>query len=275
MPLKTTQFIVIGALVVVLLTASGLAIHYRARSAEYQQKYVEALVRIDESSASPRAAARPAAVRAMERQPVEQERVDELQDRLRELEEELEYRDRIIADMRRRNVQLDMPLDEDRPERVERDWMADLQERDPERYEEIMERREQARQRVQDAFARQAAHFLYRDMEAMSETEQQEYSRMLGLLAETWQLSEQLQSDELAREQRGELRRELMQNIRALRPMLEDERDREFYEMGLQLGYDERAAADFVNYINEMIEITTFSGMWGGGTGRGRGAPDR
>ena len=272
MPLKTTQFIVLGALAVVLLTVSGLAIHYQGRSAEYQQKYIEALLLIDESSAPPRAATSPASVREMNLQPLAEEQVSDLVDRLRELEEELEYRDRIIADMRRRNAQWVMPMGEDRPTSEPRDWMAEMRESDPERYEEIMERREQARQRVQDAFARQAAHFLYRDMEAMSETEQQEYSLMLGLLAEVWQLSEQLQSDELPPEERGELRRELMQNIRDLRPMLETERDREFYEMGLQLGYDERAAAQFVNYINEMIEITSFSGMWGSGARMGRGA---
>lgn len=157
-----------------------------------------------------------------------------------------------------------------RPER--RNWLEELRTTDPERYEEIQERRAAFRQRVQDSFARQTAHFLYRDREQMTTEEQQVYDYMLGLLGETWQLADRMQDTGLAADERREIGRRLFQNARELRPLLEEQRDREFYEMAVQLGYDSEGAAQFVDYINEMIDVTSLSGPWtrGGGGGRRR-----
>lgn len=279
MPSNTKQLIMVGALVVGLLTASGLAVHFKNRAAHYQQQFAAALVGMDEVpvfAATGRTSSVGASIERYASQPVDLQNDIELVERIRELEEALERRDLIISDMRRRNVLLAVSEAGEETPREQRDWLAELRESDPERYEEVMQRREEARQRVQDVFARQAAHFLYRDQAYMSEAERVEYNHMLSLLSEAWQLSGQLQGDDLSPEQRRELRRELMSNMRTLRPMLETERDREFYEMGLQLGYDEYGAADFVNYINEMLEITSFSGMWGGGgMGNRGGGPGR
>jgi hypothetical protein len=147
------------------------------------------------------------------------------------------------------------------------DWLENLREEDPDRYAEIQARRAEAQQRVRDSFARKAAHFLYRDTTTMDEIERAEYEHMLGLLGETWQLAEQMQATDLNREARWEIRREVMQNVRTLTPILEAERDREFYQLAQQLGYDDQRAGQFVDYINDMIEVSTFGSIMRGPRG--------
>ncbi len=207
--------------------------------------------------------------------------------RLRELEETLAEREAQLAALQEEPQPAEdwQPMatpttataaESERPERERperRDRMAELRENDPERYEQMMEQRAAFRQRVQDGFARQTAHFLYRDRDHMSAEEQQTYDYMLGLLGETWQLADRAQDAELSREERREMSQRLMQNTRELRPLLAEQRDREFHQMALQLGYDNTGAVEFVDYINEMIDMTTLSGPWMGR--RGRRGPER
>lgn len=157
------------------------------------------------------------------------------------------------------------------PARAQSNWLDNLREEDPERYAEIQARRTEAQQRVRDSFARKAAHFLYRDTATMDDVERAEYEHMLGLLGETWQMAEQLQSPDLNREERWEIRRDVMNNVRTLTPMLEAERDREFYQLAQQLGYDDQRAGEFVDYINDMIEVSTFGSIMRGPRGGGGG----
>lgn len=194
------------------------------------------------------------------------ERILELEEALRERDEELERLRARFRPIREAQEEASQPIDR-------QTWLENLQTEDPERYEEIIRRREEMRQRVNDTFARKAAHFLYRDTSNLDEIEREEYELMLGLLAETWQLAERMQDPLLERHERWEIGREVMSNARELQPMLEAERDREFFELAVQLGYDEATAIEFVDYINDMIEISTFGSIWrgmrGGGGGRG------
>lgn len=189
-------------------------------------------------------------------------------ERIQELELALQQRDEELERLRARFRPIEAARREaEEPPQDRRAWLEDLQTEDPERYEQIVRRREEMRQRVNDSFARKAAHFLYRDTGNMDEMEFEEYEHMLGLLSDTWRLAEQMQNPELERSERWEIGREVMANVRELTPMLEAERDREFYELALQLGYDESSAIDFVDYINDMIEVSTFGSIWRGQRG--------
>ena len=127
---------------------------------------------------------------------------------------------------------------------------------------------------MQRSIAEQAAYYLNRDTDAMGEDEFTEYERMLELLDETWSLAEQMQSD-LPWEERRPLRRAMRDNMQALEPMLEDERDQAFYEIGLDFGYTESEAVEFANYLNGVIDVTSsralYEGMYSGRGGRGGG----
>lgn len=268
---KSTKLVVIGAVMVVLFMTTGLALYYRSQAAHYQHQYVEALVRAENNRArasSISSRERAPSIRKEDAQFVDYEEVAQLKNKILELETQLRRREKMIEDMQRMSATETQPESEYRPPRDRRDWMAEMRENDPERYEAIMQRRAQTRQRVQDTFARQAAHFLYRDTENLSKSELEEYNLMLSLLAETWQLSDQMFSDDLSPEDRRDLRRQLSENVRTLRPILADQREREFYEMGRQLGYDDGGAQQFVDYINEMLDLTSMRSIWGG-----RGGP--
>ena len=102
-----------------------------------------------------------------------------------------------------------------------------------------------------------------------------EYERMLGLLDETWRLSEQMQSD-LSWEERRPLMQTLRENMDELGPMMEAERDRTFCEIGRDFGYTESEAQDFADYLNGIIDVTSMRSLFGGmHGGPGGGGGDR
>lgn len=267
----------VGGLVVYIAT-TGLAVHFKLRADRLERHYREAAVEVEELRErlnAPRPQVTTPAARIVEVTRTGQvTEEDALLDRIAELERELSAREdaEASAQLDRRYTPPTDPSSEEPRER--RDWMEEMRENDPDRYAEMMRRREEMRQRVQDSLARKASHFLYRDTSAMTDVEREEYQHMLGLLGETWNLHEQMQLEELSREDRNELRRAMGENLRELRPLLSAQRDREFYDLGLQLGYTEQNAAQFVDYINEMIDITSMN-IWtrGGGGGSGRGGP--
>jgi hypothetical protein len=153
-----------------------------------------------------------------------------------------------------------------------RSWMEDLQQNDPERYQEIMERRETARQAARYAIAKKAAHFLQRDTEAMDEAETEGYVRMMDLLADSLALTEQLDAG-LDGEARREISQSLRENMRDLSPLLEAERAREFQQIGRDLGYDEGESEAFAAYLTDVVDLTSvgsiFRGFMRGGGGPG------
>lgn len=207
--------------------------------------------------------------------------------RVNRLQEQLAEKDRLIASLRKPDEAPPgdptampppgpPPGDGRRPGRDRGAWLEEIKQTDPQRYEEIQARRQEARERRQRSIAEQANYFLDRDTSKMDENEAAEYKRLLGLLDETWRLSEQMQSD-LSPEERHDLMRTMHDNMDELTPMMETERDRTFYEIGRDFGYTEGEAKDFVEYLNGIIEVTSmrtlFGGMHGGGP-RGGGPPD-
>ena len=202
---------------------------------------------------------------------------------IRDLEERLRAKDEELVMLRASATGIGLPdtirawMPEDR-----RDWLQNLQADDPERYREIMERREQARQTARYEIAKKAAHFLFRDESQMTGGEAEQHKRMLSLLHESLLLTEQLNA-ELPSDQRRDIGRELRRNMRELTPLLETERDREFYRIGKDLGYNEDQAAQFALYIRDVIDLTSVQtvfrnsmrAMGGGPWGNANPTPDR
>lgn len=157
-----------------------------------------------------------------------------------------------------------------------RSWMEDLQASDPERYKEILERREQARQEARYDIAKKAAHFLQRTPSNVSEEEEAQYTYMMELLSDSLKLTEQLDAG-LPGDERREISHSLRENMRELSPLLEGERGKEFYKVGKDLGYSDADAEAFASYLTEVVDLTSVNsifrsamrgmGGWGGGGG--------
>ncbi len=168
------------------------------------------------------------------------------------------------------------------PWRGREDWLETMKKEDPARYEEIVKRRDEARKQMENAFAKKAAYLLNQDTSKRSEEEQAEHARLLALLDETWKAAEQLRTEGLPDDQRRALRQTMRENTQQLSPLLEAERNREFYELGVRFGYNDAEAVSLVEYINEVIDLTSmrnvFQGMRGGGNWGGPppgGGPQR
>lgn len=160
-------------------------------------------------------------------------------------------------------------------------WLENLRATDPQRYEEMQKRRAEALQRVQNAWDQSADYFMNRDVSRMSEQELDEYSRMITLLNETRALTSQLQTG-VPPEQRREVMSTLHSNMMALVPLLDSERNKEYYDLALAMGQSEAQAAALVGYINQIGSNTSvrniFPDLGRGGFrdgGRGRGGPPR
>ncbi len=261
MNIRTGEWAIMGVILGVALVALASAAHYRGTAASLREAYREARIELDALEEELEVLHRVAPARdraARSGRPVSVSADWESPESAGEVE---------VAPRPDERVEAAQPLStpegtEDTEPQDRRRWLERLAETDPERYAEIQERREAARHRVRESFAQKTAHFLYRDRDTLTDDERREYDYMLSLLGETWMLVEQLQDGDVP--DRREARRELRQNMRTLRPMLERERDREFFDMAVQLGYDEQGANEFVDYVNEMIDITSFGSLWGG-----------
>ncbi len=250
------------------LGASAMAMHYRSLARSFVPVPVSEETVAGQQEPMPSPSRALDSVTAIEPDQVEGDEIVMPAERIVELEDRLAAREQEIRDLRRRLTQHDSEMPAAREDR-RRAWMDELRETDPERYAEITAQREQSRQRMRDSFAHKAAFFLNRDRSLMTAEEQDDYEYMLGLLAQTWELAETMQQADLPREERWRIGRTVFANVRELTPMLEAERDREFYQLALDMGYEDDDAAAFVDYINDMIEISTFSSIWQ----RQRGGP--
>jgi hypothetical protein len=94
----------------------------------------------------------------------------------------------------------------------------------------------------------------------MTEEQQAAHDRMLELLDDTWELSVKLQAD-LPLDERRSAMRALRDNVVELEPLLEAERNREFYELGRVAGYDEAGAVRFTEYLTNVLQRTSLQSL--------------
>jgi len=160
-------------------------------------------------------------------------------------------------------------------------WLEELKTTDPERYREIVERREQGRQAAKYQIAKRAAHFLSKDRSMLNEEERDQRELMLSLLEESLTITEKIRSD-MPEPERREMSRMLRDNLRELYPLLDVERERELMQLGLDMGYPEADAADFVLLVNDILDMTSVSSIFrdsmrqmGGWDGWGRRGEER
>lgn len=270
--------VLVGISLVFCVISASLAFHYRQKSQYYQHQWEGALANTDLDMPEP-APVNPASTRVVYvKEPAAPDSdLTGLQNRIAELELQLSGKEALIVSLRQSAVT--RPPDHS-PKSMDPLHVASQKTNDVARLAEAEKRREEFQQKVQNSFARQANFLLNRDTSKMSEKEKQQYEKMVGLLDETWKAAAQMQAP-LPPEQRREVMRTVRNNLKALSPLLATERTREFYDLGVSLGYNETEAAQFVSYIADVIDVTSVnklfpqghnhSGQRGGGGTAGQG----
>ncbi|HMO50022.1 MAG TPA: hypothetical protein PKE26_04030 [Kiritimatiellia bacterium] len=226
---------------------------------------VSTLGLIEENRATPTIRDVDVAVEWSERVEPASEGTEDWPERVRDLERKLAAKDGELLMLRQSMTAAPvLPVVNQTVEPDERlSWLENLRTQDPQQYQELMERREAARQEARYALAKKAAHFLFRDEAAMSEQEAEHHQRMMSLLHESLKLTESLQVD-MSGEERRDIARSLRRNIRDLAPLLETERDKELYRIGKDIGYSDEDAAGFALYVREVIDLTSVQSIFRG-----------
>ena len=250
---------------VIALIASSAAIYYRREAVELQCRYRDAMDQLEQRKHSPvesdadalQEVADPSAIL---RAPPSS--------RKRDVDDSMAETD--VVEPVAGGKMPPSPVPSEQSRRPE-NWMENLRTNDPQRYAEFQQRREEMQQRRQAAWERSAAYFINRDTSEMSQAEADEYTAMIGMLNQAATLNQQLQSG-LSPELRRQLTADLRSNVVAVLPLLEKERNREYYDVAIAMGQSEQEAATMVSYINQIASNTSIRtilpGVRVGGGGR-------
>ena len=256
-----------GVGAVVLLTTSSLALYYMSKAVYFKQEYGAAALRLEKM-----AAASPAQEPAVPRM----ESARKMPDAPRNVvNRESPRREQEAQDFV--NGQAAPPAevtaaprsaDSGRNRQRASDWLENMRTNDPQRYAEFQQRRQETQQNMQDAWGQANSYFLNRDTSKMSQADQEEYNTMLSLLNQTASLSQQLQSG-LPSDLRQQVSSTLRSNVTALVPLLESERNREYYDAAVAMGHNAQDAAAMVTYINQITSNTSLRTILPSIRGRG------
>ena len=255
--MRIRPVVLIGVSVVVLAATSSLALHYRSRAIHYQRAYGAAMARLDRL-ASEQVVPSPVAPRVeIARQAPAPPRPAGVEIRplpARPPESQVAEKDATAA-----SASVALPPRPPEPDRMRRrpaDWMENLRTNDPQRYADFQQRRQEMQQNMQNAWVQTTNYFMNRDTSKMTQPEFDEYSTMVTLLDQTWALNQQLQAG-LPADARRQVMTDLRSNVVALAPLLDNERNREYYDMSVAMGQGEDAAATMVSYINQITSNTS------------------
>jgi len=145
--------------------------------------------------------------------------------------------------------------------------MAKMKAEDPEAYAEMIQRREERQQEIRYNLAERTATFMDLDTAHMTDEELANHELLVEKMARVWELISQFEDPEVAPDR--EAMRELYNEMRETRPLMDQERTVMFKQLGIDAGYQGEDAQAFVTHIEDIIDSTSMR-MPGGG---GRGGP--
>jgi hypothetical protein len=148
--------------------------------------------------------------------------------------------------------------------------MARMKEEDPEGYEEMIAQRLERRERMRYGLAERTASFMDLDTSRMTETELANHEQLVEKMARVWELTDQFPDPDEPPDR--EIMREMFGIMREVQPMLDQERNVMFKQLGSDLGYEGGEAEEFAAYVEEIIDITSMRSPFSGGR---RGGGDR
>jgi hypothetical protein len=263
--MRIKHLVLISLGIIMLLITSSLALYYQHQSAYFQREWNAAVAQLGTITAEP-------ATRTMKSQ-------------LKTSAAQTNSNDANLIGTSRWEVE-QRPADKDKPtptpavttsqrsadpqqsRRRGSDWMENLRTNDPTRYEEVQQRRQEMQKSAENAWSQTTDYFMNRDTSSMGEQDMQEYNQMMTLLGEIWTLRQQLQSD-LPRDDRRQVMSTVRSNIVALTPLLDNERNREFYDLAVNMGQSASDAVTFVRYADQITSNTSLRAIFPQGAMRG------
>lgn len=195
-----------------------------------------------------------------------------LRARVRELEAKLAQAHASDEELVSNTVErLEVARRDRRPEGGQRDWMAELKERDPERYVQMTNNFARWRQERRSQQAERASFLASVDTSRMSAGARKTHSAFQSLLERREALEEKMHNPDLAFDER----RELMSEMQSIRHELNETREAErkvlLNEVARAVGLEGAAASELVQTIGGVYEATE-DGHRGPGGGPGRGS---
>jgi hypothetical protein len=189
--------------------------------------------------------------------------------------QEIQTNTQSVATLHEAAIQPEQQRRRERPDRESfEERMAQLKAEDPEAYAEMIQRRQERQQEMRYNLAERTATFMDLDTTYMTEEELVNHELLVEKMAKIFELTEQFQDPEQRPDR--EAMRELFEQYREVRHMLELERNVMFKQLGSDLGYEEEGAREFAAHVEDIISATTLQMPRGGRGGGGqRGGGDR
>jgi len=108
---------------------------------------------------------------------------------------------------------------------------------------------------MQAALAEKAAYFSSIDTSAMTADEKLNHDKLVQAFGDVQQAAQRLVT--VTPDERRNVMGALWDGMRTLDPLLTAQRNTEWYNAGIQLGYSQDAALAFADYLNKVIDITS------------------
>lgn len=196
-----------------------------------------------------------------------------LRARVRELEAKLAQAHASDEELVSNTVErLEVARRDRRPEGGQRDWMADLQKRDPERFAQMTNNFARWRQERRSQQAERASFLASVDTSRMSPAARKTHAAYQDLLARREALEEKMHNMmDLSEEERREVFGEMASVNREMHETRSAERKVLLDEVARAVGLEGAAASELVQTIGEVYEATG-DGHRGPGGGPGRGS---
>lgn len=150
-----------------------------------------------------------------------------------------------------------------------REWMADLQQRDPERFAQMTNSFARWRQERKTQQAERASFLASVDTSRMSPAARKTHADYQNLLARREAIEEKLHDMDLSDEERREVFEEMASVGREMRQTRSAERQVLLREVARAVGLDGETASDLVQTVGEVYEATEDVHPGHGGPGRG------
>jgi len=176
---------------------------------------------------------------------------------------ELAYLKAVLAE---RDAELDRLRAPQPPRESFEERMAKLKQEDPAGYAERIQRRQERQQTMRYNLAERTVTFMDLDTTHMTTAERENHELLVEKMAHVWSLTEPLQDPEQPPDR--EAMRELYNEIREVRPLINQERTVMFKQLGTDLGYEGNDAQDFADHVEDIISATSLQMPRSGRRGR-------
>ncbi|HCE43084.1 MAG TPA: hypothetical protein DET40_06020 [Lentisphaeria bacterium] len=148
--------------------------------------------------------------------------------------------------------------------------MEKIKETDPERYAAMVERMNNFNKQMQENSNKQGEFLKKLDTKSMTPEQLDNHNKLLPLVAKNNQLLYEINQNPEG-EKAPALRRELFDNSRQMRDLMETERSAALQQFATQLGYTSDQTGQFEEYIKLVYEMTSSNPGAGAGRRNNRG----